>query len=191
MDATTLSARPPLSTIPKARAAMWWLVASEIVIFGGAICCYLLYRLRHPEWAEQAGHTATHLGALNTFILLTSSLSVVLAHAAANRKEFKKAGRLILLTVLGGAAFLVVKGIEYSTEISHGFTMTSHLFWSFYYFMTGLHALHVIIGMVVLLSVLPGVKNGRHPHRAELAGIYWHLVDIIWIFLFPLLYIAQ
>ena len=180
-----------MERMPKARAAMWWVVASEIVIFGGAITCYLLFRFRHPEWAAHAKHTSNMMGIINTVILLSSSFTVVLAHVFANKGEFKKAAAFLGITILCGLGFLCVKTIEYTTEIQHGYIITTNLFWSFYYFLTGLHALHVIGGMAAMALIIPGVLSGKHPQRAELVGLYWHLVDLIWIFLFPLLYLSN
>ncbi len=184
-------ALPRLDDIPKGRLALWWLIASEVVIFGGLICTYVLYRLRFPEWGDLAAHTSTPLGGLNTLVLLTSSLSVVLAHSAASRGNVRNATRFLTATVALGGVFLLVKGIEYSSEIAHGFTPTASLFWSFYYFMTGLHASHVLAGMVAMLLVARQAARRRNLHRVELVGLYWHFVDIVWIFLFPLLYLAR
>ncbi|MBT9584343.1 cytochrome c oxidase subunit 3 [bacterium] len=170
---------------------MWWLIASEVVIFGGLIACYVLYRVRFPEWAEYAKYTSTPLGALNTLVLLTSSLTVVLAHAAAERKELAKVTRYMSITIGFGLMFLVVKSIEYTTEIHHGYTFTKNLFWTFYYSMTGLHAIHVILGMVAMFIVMLGARKGENLHRVEMAGLYWHFVDVVWVFLFPLLYVAK
>jgi heme/copper-type cytochrome/quinol oxidase subunit 3 len=182
---------PPLADVPRGRLAMWWVIASEVVIFGGLIACYLLYRLRYPEWAEHAAHTSTPLGALNTLVLLTSSLTVVLAHQAALHRELHKIVRYLSITIALGGVFLIVKSIEYTTEIREGFTISSHLFWSFYYLMTGLHACHVIAGMTAMAIVMVGARRGQHLHRVEMAGLYWHFVDLVWIFLFPLLYVAK
>ncbi len=131
-------------------------------------------------------------------ILLTSSFTVVLAHAAAQRNEAKKASNLLWLTILLGCGFLVVKSIEYSMKFSHGISFSSpgidkmqSLYWSFYFSLTGLHALHVIGGMVALGIVATQIRKGNHLPRVEFAGLYWHMVDVIWIFLFPLLYIAH
>ncbi|MEW6281215.1 MAG: cytochrome c oxidase subunit 3 [Candidatus Eremiobacterota bacterium] len=181
----------PLGRVPAGRLAMWWLIASEIAIFGGLIACYLLYRMRHPEWAELASHTSTPLGALNTLVLLSSSLTAVLAHQAATRHKLGKVTRYLSLTLLGGLTFLLVKAVEYSTEIHHGYTITSGLFWSFYYSLTGLHALHVVAGMTAIFVVMQAARKGLHLHRVEMVGLYWHFVDLVWIFLFPLLYVAR
>jgi len=94
-------------------------------------------------------------------------------------------------TILMGFMFLVVKSIEYTTEISHGFTFSKNLFWSFYFLMTGLHASHVIAGMIAMFIVMRGAAKGKNLHRVEMVGLYWHFVDLVWIFLFPLLYIAK
>jgi heme/copper-type cytochrome/quinol oxidase subunit 3 len=177
--------------MPTGRLAVWWVIASEIVIFGGLLGSYVMHRIGHPEWANQSIHTNTAAGAFNTFVLLTSSLSAVLAHRAAEKKDGKKAAKLLRYTVLGGATFLVVKAFEWNNEIRHGFTLTSNPFWSFYYTAAGLHALHVIAGMIVMLFVAADAQNDRELYRVENVGLYWHFVDIVWIFLFPLLYIAK
>lgn len=177
--------------VPLGRIAMWWVIASEIIIFGGLIASYLMYRIRFPEWGSHSEHTSTPLGLLNTLVLLTSSYTAVLAHAEAVKGNIKKAQNYIWITIGFGCMFLCVKAIEYTTEFSKGFTPTSHLFWSFYYTMTGLHAFHIIVGMTALAFVARGISQGRNLHRVEMAGLYWHFVDIVWIFLFPLLYIAK
>lgn len=189
--ASTSSPMPKFDAVPNGRAAMWWVIFSEVVIFGGLIAAYLLYRMRYPEWTEMTQFTSTPLGALNTFVLLTSSLFAVLAHDGAVKRDIKKAKKYILLTVLCGFMFLGIKSVEYSTEIANGFTISSHLFWSFYFVMTGLHGLHVIAGMTTLIVVYFQISKGNHLHRVEMAGLYWHLVDLVWIFLFPLLYVAK
>ena len=182
---------PAATTVPTGRLGIWWFLASEIVIFGGLVTIYVLFRLRHPEWAAQAAHTITAAGAINTFVLLTSSLTMVLAHSAVERGNLKVASAALLQTIFGGAVFVGIKAFEYGHEIGAGFTPVSGLFWSFYYVMTGLHALHVIGGLFALLAIQRAVARGRHPHRVEFVGIYWHFVDVVWIFLFPLLYLSS
>lgn len=185
--ATTRSA----SGIPTGRLAIWWVLASEVVIFGGLIAAYLMHRLGHPEWADAAAHTNTWIGAFNTVVLLTSSFTAVLAHQAAERGDGKKAARLLLYTVGGALTFLVVKGLEWASEISHGYTITANGFWSFYYTAAGLHAAHVIAGAIIMLFIARDAAKNQELQRVELIGIYWHFVDVVWIFLFPLLYIAK
>ena len=185
--ATTRSA----TGMPTGRLAVWWVIASEIVIFGGLLGSYVMHRLGHPEWADMASHTNTWAGAFNTLVLLSSSLCAVLAHAAAERGDGKKAANLLYLTTLGGLVFLIVKAFEWTHEIGLGYTITRSGFWSFYYTAAGLHGLHVIAGMVIMLIVAQTAKRNLELHRVELIGIYWHFVDVVWIFLFPLLYIAK
>jgi heme/copper-type cytochrome/quinol oxidase subunit 3 len=115
----------------------------------------------------------------------------VLAHDAAGRGRGRKAARFLMLTVAGGAVFMVVKAFEYAGELAHGFTPFRDVFWAYYYTATGLHGLHVLAGMVAMALVAAGARRGEHLHRVENVGIYWHFVDAVWIFLFPLLYIAK
>jgi heme/copper-type cytochrome/quinol oxidase subunit 3 len=190
------AARPIATTrsaagMPTGKLAVWWVVASEIVIFGGLLASYVMHRLAHDQWSVQAAHTNTWIGAFNTMVLLTSSLSAVLAHQAAERGDGPKAARLLYATVAGALTFLVVKSFEWTEEITHGFTITSSTFWSFYYTAAGLHASHVIAGAILMLFVAADARKNLELHRVELIGIYWHFVDIVWIFLFPLLYIAK
>ncbi|MCB9670378.1 MAG: cytochrome c oxidase subunit 3 [Alphaproteobacteria bacterium] len=173
------------------KLAIWWLLSSEIVIFGGLLGAYVMHRIGHPEWANQSVHTNTMLGTLNTFILLSSSLSAVLAHREAELKNGPGAAKFLGLTILGAIGFLVVKSFEWSNEIAHGYTITASTFWSFYYTAAGIHGLHVIIGACIMGFIAYQANKGEDLHRVELVGLYWHFVDIVWIFLFPLLYIAK
>jgi heme/copper-type cytochrome/quinol oxidase subunit 3 len=190
------AARPIATTrsaagMPTGRLAVWWVIASEIVIFGGILASYIMHRLAHDAFAEQAAHTNTWIGAFNTFVLLTSSLSAVLAHKAADEGDGPKAARFLYYTVGGGAVFLIVKAFEWTSEITHGFTITSSTFWSFYYTAAGVHASHVIAGMIIMLFIARTAAKNQELQRVEYVGLYWHFVDIVWIFLFPLLYIAK
>lgn len=173
------------------KLATWWVIASEIVIFGGLLASYLMHRLGHPEWANYAIATDWRIGGFNTLVLLTSSLTAVLAHYAAEQGNGKLAARRLVYTAIGAAIFVGVKAYEWSVEISHGYTITANAFWSFYYTAAGLHALHVIAGAIIMLIIAADAAKGKELHRVELIGLYWHFVDVIWIFLFPLLYIAK
>jgi heme/copper-type cytochrome/quinol oxidase subunit 3 len=177
--------------IPTGRLAVWWLLASEVVIFGGLLGSYLMFRLGHPEWADAAAHTNTWIGAFNTFVLLTSSFTAVLAHQAAEKGDGKKAAAFLALTIGGAMTFVLVKAAEWTIEITAGYTITANGFWSFYYTAAGLHALHVIAGAIIMGIIAVDAYRGRELQRVELIGIYWHFVDVVWIFLFPLLYIAK
>jgi heme/copper-type cytochrome/quinol oxidase subunit 3 len=177
--------------IPTGRLAVWWVLVSEVVIFGGVLVSYIMHRLGHPEWAEEAAHTNTWAGAFNTLVLLSSSLSAVLAHKAAESGNGKRAAGLLRLTCVGGLIFLIVKSFEWTHEIREGFTIQAGGFWSYYYTAAGLHAFHVIAGMILMLWVASTAAKNQELHRVENIGIYWHFVDLVWIFLFPLLYIAK
>ena len=191
-----MSARPIATTrsaagLPTGRLAVWWVVVSEIVIFGGLLGSYIMFRLAHDEFSVQAANTNMWIGAFNTLVLLTSSLSAVLAHKAAVEGDGARAFKLLWATIGGAFTFLAVKAFEWTTEISHGFTITSSTFWSFYYTAAGLHALHVLAGAIIMMIVAADARKNLELHRVELIGIYWHFVDLVWIFLFPLLYIAK
>jgi cytochrome c oxidase subunit III len=193
----TASARPIATTrssagMPTGRLAVWWIIASEIVIFGGLLASYIMFRLSHDAFAQQAAHTNTWIGAFNTLVLLSSSLSAVLGHKYAEEGNGPKAARQLYLTALGGLTFAAIKFLyEWPTEIHHGFTISSSTFWSFYYTAAGIHAAHVIAGVTIMLFIAPRAAKGLDLQRVELIGLYWHFVDLVWIFLFPLLYIAK
>ena len=192
-----MSMKGPIAThrsatgIPTGRLAVWWLLASEVFIFGGLIACFVLFKLNGTPGFEDASLTSVTAGAINTFVLLTSSLSVVLAHAAIEKGDREKSFKYIWYTIGFGLVFLIIKTYEYTGKIIHGHTITDNLFWSFYYTMTGLHALHVIGGMVIMALISFDIRKGYNFQRVELIGIYWHFVDLVWIFLFPLFYIAN
>ncbi len=177
--------------IAPGKVGVWWFLASEIMVFGGLITSYIVFRLGGPGWAEASHHLSVPLASINTLVLLTSSYTIVRAFVAAEGGDVRALRMYLGLTILGGLIFLGIKAVEYTTEIRAGFTPAAGIFWSFYYTMTGLHALHVLGGVVVNGVVLAteGVDI-RNPHRIELAGLYWHFVDVVWIFLFPLLYLV-
>ena len=191
MDAKPLATTRSATGIPTGRLSIWWLMASEIVIFGGVLASYVMHRIGHTEFGDYASHTNVWAGGFNTFVLLTSSLFAVLAHQAAENGDGKKAAKLLWATIGGGGIFLLVKSMEWTYEITNGYTLQSNAFWHFYYVAAGLHALHVIAGMIAMGIVAMQASRNEELQRVELAGIYWHFVDVVWIFLFPLLYIAK
>jgi heme/copper-type cytochrome/quinol oxidase subunit 3 len=180
--------------IPSGKLAIWWFLASEIMTFGGLLAAFVLCRFAAGGWEDQAAHVSTRIAAFNTLVLLTSSLSIVMAHRAVEERNRRRAANFLLITVLLGALFLCVKGFEYSLELHHGFTPSSGPFWSFYYGLTGLHAMHVLAGIIantcLWIVAVRGVGWEKVEQRVEYAGLYWHFVDIVWIFLFPLVYLS-
>jgi heme/copper-type cytochrome/quinol oxidase subunit 3 len=190
----TSAAAHPVERIPSGKLAIWWFLASEIMTFGGLLASFVLCRFAAGGWEAESGHVSTNIAAFNTLLLVTSSLTIVQAHSAAEHGDRKRAAAFLLYTVLLGLAFLCVKAFEYSGEIAHGFTPRAGLFWSFYYGLTGLHALHVIAGIIAnfclyVAALRPAVWS-QVRQRVEYAGLYWHFVDIVWIFLFPLVYLS-
>ncbi|MDH5682760.1 MAG: cytochrome c oxidase subunit 3, partial [Spirochaetota bacterium] len=190
---------------PKGRLAVWLVVGGELVIFGGGVMAFLLERFRFLDTFDSlAALTNTPLGALNTVVLLTSSFFVVMAHNYAAKKDHKKMGKFLLLTIVMGTVFLLVKSYEWGVEkIPYGVVLGNlkpafqeafgpgQIFWSYYYFLTGMHAVHVVLGMLVIFIVYMNTRQGTNLHRVEMIGIYWHFVDLVWIFLFPIFYLSR
>lgn len=185
---------------------MWVFLSTEVLFFGGLFLAYTVYRLQYPHDFHEAGrHTLLLPGAINTAVLLTSSFTMVLAvHAAEQRRRWPTVGWLLLTAVLA-AAFLGIKGWEYVHEIHEGLlpgarfhfpgesTLHAELFFYLYFVTTGVHALHVTIGLGLIgwfaLRMLVAGQPGRLTNSIDLLGLYWHFVDLVWVFLFPLLYL--
>ena len=189
-----------------ARLGMWLFILSEILLFGGLFILYSAYLYKNPaDFHLAAMELDGALGTLNTIILLTSSLSMALSIAAIEKGQRRLSIALLIATILLGLLFLLNKGLEWGAKMDHGIYPNSALllgrskgeilFFGLYYVMTGLHGLHVLVGVVVLSVMLRFiVKEKINPSRfvpLENAGLYWHLVDIIWIFLFPLFYLIR
>ena len=180
--------------IDNRKLGMWIFLASEVMLFAGFIGSFINLRAANlVSMNESAALLNQSLGALNTFILITSSFSMAMAVGAMHRGERGKAKVGLLITILFAIGFMVVKAIEYSDKFSHHYSPATDLFFSFYFIMTGLHALHVFVGIILLSVMFMGVV--RHNPRVdgitmENSGLYWHFVDVVWIFLFPLLYLT-
>ena len=187
------------------RLGMWLFLVTELVLFGGLFIGYSYMRHRYPlEFHHGGGELNATLGIINTLVLLTSSLTVVLAIVAVQRAEKRRALQLLGATLGLGCTFLVIKAFEWSAKFHHGlYPGAPHLatlppgeqvFFGLYFTMTGLHGLHVIVGLSVLAVLMRWVAQGKlHADRyvhLENGGLYWHLVDVIWIFLLPLFYLA-
>jgi cytochrome c oxidase subunit 3 len=189
-----------------AALGMWLFLLTELMFFGGVFTAYGVYRyLYHAAFAEGAGHLDVVLGSVNTVILIFSSLTMALAVRAAQMDKRKLLVGLLIATMVFGAAFLVIKGMEYSHkwEESHvpgryfhydgPLANQVHLFFSFYFTMTGIHALHMILGIAWMAWLVRRSARGDfgsgYFSPIEMTGLYWHFVDLVWIFLFPLLYL--
>ncbi len=189
-----------------AKLGMWLFLFTELLLFAGLFLVYATYRYFHPVQFHNAGlETHTLFGTINTMVLLTSSLTMVLSIGAMQRGKKWLAVTFLAGTILLGLIFLGIKYFEWTSEIREGLYPGSPallnmsdgeiLFWGLYYTMTGLHAVHVIVGMIILtfmlVFILTGTINQNDYIKLETAGLYWHLIDIIWIFLFPLFYLIN
>ena len=187
------------------RIGMWLFLYSEIILFGGLFVLYAAYFHEYPKnFADSWKDLNRIIGSINTAILLVSSFTVAASITAIRRGSRKLALSLIAFSILCGAAFLTIKYFEWGEHIRQGIYPNSqtlvngppgnNIFFGLYYVITGLHGLHVIIGMTLLSISLAFVVTGRvnedHFSMLENAGLYWHLVDMIWIFVFPLFYLV-
>ncbi len=187
-----------------ARLGMWLFLLSEILLFGGLFVLYSAYRYRYAaDFHQVSQQMEIFLGTLNTFLLQTSALTITLSLLAVRRGDRRVAQYWLAGTVILGLIFLGIKGSEWLRHFEHGFYPQSStllarpkgeiLFFSLYYTMTGLHGLHVLIGVGVLVAMWVLLQRGRLSRSyyvpLENSGLYWHLVDIIWIFLYPLFYL--
>ncbi|MHA2621086.1 MAG: cytochrome c oxidase subunit 3 [bacterium JZ-2024 1] len=193
--ATTSLRKPPagVTGIENSRVGMWFFLASEVMLFGGLIGSYVSLRSANPVLAESARHLNAVLATLNTLLLLTSSYTMAMAVSSIKAGHQAKLRLFLLLTILLGCGFLGIKAIEYSEKFTHHLYPSTNVFFGFYFVMTGLHALHVLLGVVVLLGTLIkaslGAYTATYHDTIENVGLYWHFVDIVWIFLFPLFYL--
>jgi len=150
-------------------------------------------RMGHPAWPGSEGHLSVAIGTVNTLVLIASSWTIVMALSATERETTVGSRWWLLATIGLGALFLLIKGFEYGEKFSHHLAPTTTIFWSCYFTLTGFHALHVLGGVLYNLWLLKLTFNpplwARRNYLLEMAGLYWHFVDIVWIFLFPLLYL--
>tara|TARA_B110000014_G_C19865687_1_gene448320 strand:- start:42 stop:683 length:642 start_codon:yes stop_codon:yes gene_type:complete len=178
-----------------AKLGMWLFLATELLLFGGLFAAYAIFRAKYPEmFLEGSASLDVVLGTVNTIILIFSSYTVAIAVSAIQENRIRLVKWMLWITIICAAIFAVNKYFEYSYKISNGITPGTDIFYSIYYAATGVHMLHVFIGMAVLGVLLKKVNEGRY-HKGnftaiEIGGLYWHLVDLIWIYLFPLLYLA-
>ena len=183
----------PYEGIPKEKLGTWVLVASETLLFSAVIGAYLFLRVRTPDWPASYLVHDVRIGFINTVILLTSSLAIALATAYIKRGSRGEALKALAATFLLGLTFIVIKAYEWMELAAEGFVLGENLVASVYYVATGLHAAHVLAGLIVILYVIVKLAKQRYSAEKhigiESAGIYWHFVDIVWLFLFPLFYL--
>jgi cytochrome c oxidase subunit 3 len=191
-----------------ARFGMWVFLSSELMLFAGLLALYVLYRGEWPEaFAEAVNHNPVWIGTTNTAVLITASLTVALGLHELQHDRPRAAYRYVGLTVLLALVFLALKGYEYSIHVNEGILPGGvgryfreggrpgqPVFFTLYWVTTGLHAMHVIVGMTILMvlgwRIRRGTLTAAAPHPLEVGALYWHLVDSIWIFLWPMYYLT-
>jgi cytochrome c oxidase subunit 3 len=186
---------------------MWLFLVTEVLFFGGLFMAYTLYRMWYPDaWVAASGHLNIPLGAANTAVLIGSSLTMAMAVRAAQLGDRRHQLIFLAATLVLGLVFLGVKVVEYSDKFEHHlvpgasfvfegpYGPPAQIYFSLYFAMTGMHALHMVIGAGLLTWLIVKARQGvftrEYNTPVELIGLYWHFVDIVWIFLFPLLYLV-
>jgi len=188
------------------KMGMWLFLLTELLLFGGLFLVYMIYRyLNQDAFLLASFELNVWMGTINTIVLLTSSMTIAMAITALQKGNAKLAITLSWLTILAAMGFLVIKYFEWTSKFEHGLfpgmdnfdglPLGERLYFYLYFFMTGLHALHVIVGGVFIAVVIRLIKKGKVTKERysllENSGLYWHLVDLIWIYLFPLFYLIH
>ena len=185
----------PETELYNGKLGVWLFLASEVMLFGALFSAYIMMRVGSTEWPLGSDILNVPIAFVNTLILIASSVTMVLSWAALKMENFGKFRLYMGLTFLAGLAFLAIKAFEYNAKFSHHLYPSTSTFLAIYFTLTGLHGLHVIGGMIV--NAYHWVSGGtmwkekpeQFTNRIEIAGLYWHFVDLVWIFLFPILYL--
>lgn len=177
------------------KLGMWLFLATELLLFGGLFAAYAIYRAKYPEMFFE-GHEELNLtlGTTNTIILLVSSFTIAIGVTAIQRGKRNLLSLMLVITIICGLLFGLNKYFEYAAKFHHDIFPSKNIFFALYFMMTGLHMIHVFIGVVILVIILiynmKGNYNENNFTSVELGALYWHLIDVIWIYLFPLLYLV-
>lgn len=181
------------SGVSNAKLGVWLFLASEVMLFATLFTTYVVLRVGAASWPRGWEHLNVPLAMTNTFILITSSVTMVLAYAKTVEKDLAGFRKFMAITIGLGALFLVFKSFEYGAHFKHHQFPSTNIFNAIYFTTTGLHCIHIIGGLLVNGALLLMAKNDfDHPlfaGRIEGAGLYWHFVDVVWIFLFPAIYL--
>ena len=193
-DEANTGRREDPAALQTAKLGIWCFLATEVLLFGGLFTSYTIFRVRDPQMFHHEYLKLNRVfGAVNTVVLICSSLTVAIGIAAIRRGKERMLQLCLLLTILLAVTFLGVKYAEYSEHMARGELPGTNNFFSLYYTMTGLHAIHVCAGMAALGAMLVMARRGRfsavYNTPVEITGLYWHFVDLVWIYLFPLLYL--
>ncbi len=190
----TVEPRPDTG-VYNAKLGIWLFLASEVMLFGALFSSYVLLRVGAVSWPHGYEHLNIPLATVNTVVLISSSVTMVMSWASLALKNIRRYRLYMGATIGLACVFLVIKGFEYAAKFEHGLYPGTSTFMAIYFTLTGLHALHIIGGIVVNSYLLgPGSRMwktdpARFTNRVEVAGLYWHFVDLVWIFLFPVLYL--
>jgi heme/copper-type cytochrome/quinol oxidase subunit 3 len=188
----------PETGLNNSKLGIWVFLASEVMLFGGLFSAYVFLRMAAPvgEFAYWGSKLSVPMATVNTLVLISSSVTVIMSWASLKMKDFEKYKMYMGLTLLCALIFLVIKYFEYTGKFHHEIYPSSSTFMAIYFTLTGLHGLHIIGGMIVMgYFWLPAGNKMWHSepdhftNRIEVAGLYWHFVDLVWIFLFPVLYL--
>lgn len=175
------------------KMAMWLFLGSECLLFGGLISTYMLYRGRHPENLGPDQIYDIPFTSVSSFVLLMSSLTMVLAVSSAQRKDDRRTNLWLVITAVLGATFVGGQVYEFTTFYREGLGFTTSLFSSSFYTLTGFHGVHVTVGIIMLMALAGIIARSRVPGQkaevVELVGLYWHFVDVVWIIIFTLVYL--
>jgi cytochrome c oxidase subunit 3 len=188
----TVEERPDTG-LANGKLGIWLFLASEVMLFGALFSTYIILRMGAPEWPH--GELNVPLGTVNTIILIGSSMTMVMAWASLKMHDWSKHRLYLIATVVLALVFLVNKYFEYAAHFASGELPAKSTFLAIYFTLTGLHGLHILGGIIVMVYFLgPGAKlykqnPDQFTNRIEYTGLYWHFVDLVWIFLFPVLYL--
>jgi nitric oxide reductase NorE protein len=191
---TAPSARTRPSTHLPGDGAMWVMVLGDLIIFGSYFLIFMVHRAMAPqEFLEAQQHLNLNIGVLNTLVLLTSSWFVARSVLAARAGDFAAALRLTYLGGACGALFIGIKAYEWSVKIAQGHTLGGNEFFNFYYMLTGVHLFHVSLGLLIMGIVVRELRNPRKRRMSmvESGAVYWHMVDLLWVVIFGLLYVMR
>ena len=205
-DAHAITMKPvePGFKVQNGKAAMWLFLTSDAMSFGGLLCAYAMARLSHPRWPEPTKILGLGFTALMTFVLICSSVSMVMAVQAAQHSRKSATTMWLSLTILGGLSFLGIQAYEYTHLVKEGLTLTNGfvhghelhpLFGATFFVVTGFHGAHVTAGVIYLTCILFGAMKGKYTQGGlsyspvELVGLFWHFVDLVWILVFTFIYL--
>jgi len=179
--------------VERAKFAVWLFLATEVMFFSGLIGAYIVLRSAAAEWPDPQKMLAVDITAFNTFVLITSSWLMVRALFAAAKGDQGGILKWLGLTILGGSLFVGIQVYEYVQLVKEGALPNVNIFWSTFYITTGFHGTHVVVGIIWLICAWIGAARGKYTARnylgLELAGLYWHFVDLVWVLLFTIIYL--